>query len=27
METTMEELAPHMRGWRSYFDSAERLKV
>jgi RNA-directed DNA polymerase len=26
METTMEELAPYMRGWRSYLDSAKRLR-
>jgi len=25
IETTMEELAPYMRGWRSYFASAKRL--
>ena len=27
METTMEELAPYMRGWRSYFGSCETPRV
>jgi RNA-directed DNA polymerase len=26
METTMEELAPYMRGWRGYFGFCERPK-
>jgi len=27
LETTMEELAPYMRGWRSYFGSCETPEV
>src|SRR5437588_11640401 len=27
METTMEELAPYMRGWRSYFGFCETPEV
>ena len=27
MKTTMEELAPHMRGWRSYFGFCETPQV
>jgi RNA-directed DNA polymerase len=27
METTMEELAPYMRGWRNYFGFCETLEV